>query len=475
MVSIPAPAPAAAPFGGSIVRVNQVTTSSQNETTVAINPTDPRNLVAGSITFETGTGQCAAYASSDRGNTWTHQVLPNAPGQTPGGAPLFTAAGDPVVAFDATGTAYYLCMELIPGPRTQYLWRSTDGGQTWVGPALAMGSPGTPDDDKGHLAVDEHPSSPHAGNVYAAATSSPCGAGDLRFARSTTGGTSFQPDQKVNDAAAIAFAGNIAVAADGAVYVAWRQMTPCGPTQSTAGIMMDKSVDGGQSFGALTGGTDRPVRLGPIVAGVRPDSGRGNGNPVLGTHPTDPNTVYALWAEDPSGIDDSDVFFARSFDGGNNWSAPIRVSDDANPAGEFFSQFWPTMAVDPSDGEIDIIWYSDQNDANRTDSSPLVDVYFASSTDGGTGFSASVRLTPASSTMGGFFGDYVGIDSLGGVAHPVWTDTTFGGPGGQDVATTHVGVQPRLAIDDVTVVEGDAATTPRRRLWSPSRRHPTGR
>ncbi|MGH3116717.1 MAG: sialidase family protein [Gaiellales bacterium] len=267
-MSIPAPAPAAAPFGGSIVRVNQVTTSSQNETTVAINPTDPRNLVAGSITFETGTGQCAAFASSDRGNTWTHQVLPNAPGQTPGGAPLVTAAGDPVVASDAIGTAYYLCMELIPGPRTQYLWRSTDGGQTWVGPALAMGSPGTTDDDKGHLAVDEHPSSPHAGNVYAAATSSPCGAGDLRFARSTTGGTSFQPDQKVNDAAAIAFAGNIAVAADGAVYVAWRQMTPCGATQSTAGIMMDKSVDGGQSFGALTGGTDRPVRLGPIVAGA---------------------------------------------------------------------------------------------------------------------------------------------------------------------------------------------------------------
>jgi len=430
------PGQAAAPFGGALVQVNQVSQGNQDETTIAINPTNPRNLVAGSITNETGTGQCAAYASMDRGKTWTHQVLPN--------ATTFTAGGDPVVAFDANGTAYYLCMNLFgntggnPNGYTQYVWRSTDSGQSWVGPALAIGSASTTD-DKGHLAVDDHAGSSFSGNVYAVATRDPCGPGQLRFARSIDGGMSFQPDQQVNDAAAIAFNGNIATGADGTVYVSWGELTPCGPTQSLYAIMIDKSADGGQSFGALNGGNDHAIRIGDLVEGVRPDPDRGGSTAILGTHPTDPNIVYAVWAEDPTGIDDSDIMFSSSLDGGNTWSTPSRVNDDVNPTGEFFSQFWPTIAVDPSDGEIDIIWYSDQNDPDRNDATPLIDLYFTSSNNGGSSFAPSIRLTPASSTRAGFFGDYIGIDSLGGVAHPIWTDTTFLPGVDQNVATTQVG------------------------------------
>lgn len=442
---------AAAPFGGAIVQVNQVTQNSQAETTIAINPTNPRNLVAGSITYETGDGQCAAYSSTDRGKTWMHQVLPNAPN--------FNDGGDPSVAFDANGTAYYLCMDDhgttggTPNGRTQYMWRSTDGGQNWVGPVLAIGSPAT-FDDKGHLAVDARPGSPYLGNVYAVATRDPCGSGELRFARSTDSGLSFQPDQKINDAAAIAFSGNIAIGADGAVYVSWGEVTPCPPPPqvgSITAIMIDKSTNGGQSFGALAGGTDHAVRIGDIVEIVRPvgDNRAGASMASLGAHPTDPNIVYAVWAEDPAGIDDSDVMFSRSLDGGNTWSSPIRVNDDGNPAGEFFSQFWPTMAVDPSDGEIDIVWYSDQNDPNRNDNTALVDVYFTSSTDDGLSFSPSVRLTPSSSTYTYFFGDYIDIDSRGRVAHPIWTDTTFFTDNDQNVATTQVGgADLRISKDD---------------------------
>jgi uncharacterized repeat protein (TIGR01451 family) len=453
---------AAAPFGGATVRVNQVTTNAQDETTIAVNPTNPRNLVAGSITYETGTGQCAAYSSMDRGKTWTQQVLPN--------APPFTASGDPVVAFDANGTAYFLCMNLFPSGsafRTQYVLRSTDGGQSWGAPVLALGSPST-DDDKGTMAVDDHPGSPFTGNVYVAATRGPCGPGELRFSRSTTGGAAFVPDQKVNDSAAIAFGGNIAVGADGAVYVSWGQLTPCGAGQSMNAIMVDKSTDGGQSFGALTGGTDHPIRIGDLLEGVRPEPNRGGSTAVLGTNPTDPNVVYAVWPEDPAGVDDSDVMFARSLDGGNTWSAPLRVNVDVNPAGEFFSQFWPTMAVDPSDGEIDIVWYSDQNDPNRTDTTPLVDLYFRSSSDGGTSFGPAMRVSSASSTMPtfqtfNFFGDYIGIDSYGGVAHPVWTDTTFGGPGDQNVATTQVGgADLRVSMTD----SSDPAVAGRQLVYS---------
>ncbi len=438
LLSGAAPARAAAPFGGKVVLVNQdATTLDQNETTIAINPTNPRNLVAGSITFETGAGECAAYASTDRGKTWTHQVLPNAAG--------FLLAGDPVVAFDRSGTAYFLCMNLNRDgagnaiQHTQYVYRSTDGGQVWGAPVIAIGSAMANTDDKGHLAVDDHASSAFAGNVYVANTR--LNTGKIRFARSTDGGLSFLPDQPVNDAD-IGFPANIAVGVDGAVYVSWARELSGSPGDSVA-IMLDKSTDGGATFGALTGGTDHQIKAGGVVddGEVRAYPLRGNGSPVLGTHPADPNVVYAVWAQDPPGTDDSDVVFSRSLDGGNTWLSPIRVNKDVNPAGEFFSQFWPTIAVDPTDGEIDVVWYSDVNDPNRTDATPLVDLYFASSTDGGASFGPSVRVSPTSSSPqpSGFFGDYIGIDALGGVAHPIWTDTTLGGQGDQDVATTQVG------------------------------------
>jgi uncharacterized repeat protein (TIGR01451 family) len=430
--AIVAPIRAAAPFGGPVIQVNQdATTSNQNETTVAINPTNPRNLVAGSITFETGAGECAAYASTDRGKTWTHQVLPNAPG--------FTLAGDPVVAFDRNGTAFFLCMNLMAGnvQHTQYVYRSINGGQTWLAPVIAIGTAGANTDDKGHMAVDDHAGSLFVGNVYVANTR--LNGGTIRFARSTDGGLSFLPDQPVNDAD-IGFPANIAVGVDGAVYVSWARELAAAPGDSIA-IMIDKSTDGGATFGALSGGIDHQIQAGGIVDGgeVRPYPPRGNGSPYLGTHPTDPNIVYIGWAEDPPGIDDSDVMFSRSLDGGNTWQPPVRVNDDVNPASEFFSQFWPNMAVDPTDGEIDIVWYSDQNDPNRSDGTPLTDVYFSSSTNSGVSFGPSVRVSTGSSIPSGFFGDYIGIDALGGVAHPIWTDTTLGGQGDQDVATTQVG------------------------------------
>ena len=52
--------------------------------------------------------------------------------------------------------------------------------------------------------------------------------------------------------------------------------------------------------------------------------------------------------------------FARSTDGGNTWGAAIRVNDDVNPAGDFHSQFFPWMAVDPIDGSINVVWYDDR-------------------------------------------------------------------------------------------------------------------
>jgi uncharacterized repeat protein (TIGR01451 family) len=421
---------AAPPLGGANIQVNQdLGGRAQNETTIAINRIDSDNLVGGANDYRNGDTECGVYTSSDRGDTWTDQILPRVAG--------FAQAGDPGVAVDANGRFYYLCMNFNRNNNdaTQYVHKSLDDGQTWGPAILAAGSPMANFDDKGHIAVDNASFTPNRGNVYVSV--SRLGTGKIRFNRSTDGGATFDgcpaacSDQPVNDGVDSVSGSNITVGVDGAVYVAWFN-------GSNTAIEVDKSTDGGGSFGADV--TIRSMNAG-IGGGVRP-LGRVNSFPVIKAHHSNASIVYAVWAEDPPGTDDSEILFSRSLDGGANWDPPVRVNDDINPAGDFHSQFFPWMAVDPTDGEIDIVWYDDRDDPDRTDGTPLVDLYFASSTDEGLSFSINKRISTQSSdpTTNGFvppfFGDYNGIDSLDGVAHPLWTDSSTGD---QDAFTTQVG------------------------------------
>ena len=271
------------------------------------------------------------------------------------------------MAFDSAGHGFYLCMNFNRNANdaTQYVYKSFDGGDTWGPGILAAGSPNANFDDKGHIAVDARPGSPFNGNVYVAFAR--LNTGEVKFNRSTDGGNSFTgcpgacADFAVNGVSGGSGA-NIAVGAAGTVYLGWNRNYNDG-TNDRAQIRVDRSTDGGLTFGADvvirdfirdSTGSGRPA--------VRPID-RVNFFPSFGASPTDDNIVYAVWMDDVPGIDDSDTYFARSTDGGATWSAPKRINDDVNPVGDFHSQFFPWLSVDPVDGEIDIVWYDDRNDA----------------------------------------------------------------------------------------------------------------
>ena len=89
---------------------SQVTNIPQanNEPSIAVNPTDPLNIVAASNDYGSPRGDawCGFYATFDGGETWERGLIPGADGQRGETLWNFAGGGDPVLAFGPNGDCY---------------------------------------------------------------------------------------------------------------------------------------------------------------------------------------------------------------------------------------------------------------------------------------------------------------------------------------------------------------------------------
>src|SRR5258708_3691280 len=173
----------------------------QSETSIAINPSDQSQIVAGSN--EIFRLPMRGYFSSDGGFGWGGVDLPLPPPLTINGTDF---GSDPSVAWDTHGNVFYAYIVVffsngfpngvaINGTEMAVA-RSSDGGRTWKSTFFALERGQTKFDDKPYIAVADNPSSPHRATIYVAWARFDGGASSfngVRVSPSPPGGTDFPP------------------------------------------------------------------------------------------------------------------------------------------------------------------------------------------------------------------------------------------------------------------------------------------
>lgn len=165
-------------------------------------------------------------------------------------------------------------------------------------------------------------------------------ASDLRFARSTDGGRSFEPAIYVNDDAGGPPASHtfhdLVVAPDGTIYVSW--IDGRDPDRGSR-IRVARSSDGGRSFGPSTVVDDEeacPCCRTALALGPRGE-------------------LYIAWRKVFEGSI-RDIVLARSTDGGRSFGPPVRVHEDDWDF-EACPHAGPAVEVDDG-GRIHVAWYT---------------------------------------------------------------------------------------------------------------------
>jgi hypothetical protein len=381
----------------------------QGETTIAINPTNPANMIAGSNNLGPSSilGVTEAYWTKDGGNTWTAVDL--------GGQ------GDPGVVFDRAGNAYFSFIDSNFGISVR---KSTDGGTTWA-PAVQVAASPTPSfgvEDKPAIAVGPDHSNTAIDRIYVGWDD---GVGDvLQVASSGDGGATWTAPVTVDGQTNEIYA-QPSVGPDGTFYIAWDNFSNAGSSK----IMFSSSLNDGSTFSTPVIAATSTINLfNPTRYTIPAQPTRGiAADPSIAVEQSGPNAgrIYLTCTSAPISHDATNIYLIASDNRGGAWTAlapaPVKVNDDTTSNSHFFS----ALAIDPSNGTVSLAWYDARNDHRNQ----RVDVYFQSYSSAGVPSGANVKVTTATSDESNpktnnpnQYGDYMGIAASAGFAFPVWTD-----------------------------------------------------
>lgn len=417
------------------------TNNARSESSVAINPNNPNQIVAASKKFaniHTYDFTLATEYSTDGGQTW-HASPALA---LPAGATVMT---DPTLAWDDANNVFLVGLTGYNPPTWTtigiVIYKSSDGGASWSQPKPIHNSP---NDDKQWAAGDTHPTSPFHGHVYTVWDNN-----GIAFARTTDHGATWTG---TSGAAGVQIApGNtvypeITVSDNGTVYVV--------STDARSLVAMLVSTDGGASFHSApnpaTGITTLEAAL-PAVDQQFPELPGGTfrviSDPTVAAYG---DIILVAWSDYRDRA--ARIYYVRSVDGGSTWSTPSGQRLDTATVPSDFHHIMPQMVVDQL-GVFGCVYYEFGPKPTKN----LIDVVLSLSADEGVTFGRSVLTTqPWDPTVDApwshgdphvtFIGDYMGLDASPQGFQPVWTDTRTGI---QELFTTTVPADLGLCIVEV--------------------------
>jgi len=408
------------------------------ENAIAVNPTNPQNLVTMSTLSDAAYGLFEAV-SFDGGQSWTTRIIGD-------GDRLGKACCDEQLAFDRFGNLWMAYLrnhsKLVP------IGLSTDGGKTFKR-AAAVSLPvaqqseslGSAQPPKGAKVGADHPApdqpsiatGPHS--VWVSFTSYPSKVVQASGARVSGLGVhgEFTTPESVPTTAGRGNYGDTAVGPGGEVMAIYQ------------------SKDGGESGAKIYTALD-PDGLGPA----------GFTNPRFLAHtnvggfdyiPAKPNRsidaeaslawdrsggpydgrVYATFVQERGDeSNDTNVLFQHSDDGGATWTSPARLNDDHGTT----SQFDEAIAVDQATGFLGVAWYDARNDLGAggpgdTDGLPNDDVqiWATLSRSGGASFVPNFQVSEGTSSAPAAndyfdFGDYTHAAFQSHRFYTLWSDNS---------------------------------------------------
>lgn len=379
------------------------------EPSIAVNPLNPDQVV--------GAFQDNAHIaySTDAGKHWQ---LAN--GIAP---PDWRVSGDVSVTYDNKGHAI-ICYMAFDKLGTFSYWahnssrnglhirRSLDGGLTWekddIPIILQPDETTVPWEDKPYIIADDS-QGPYAGDLYVGWTRWNIADSQILLSRSTDDGQTWSKPIEVDNVRGLprddngALEGFAAVVGpDSTLYAVWADGNH---------IVFTASHDGGKTFSR----TQNIIDTAPIMFQVQAVA-RSNGFPQISIDPRkgQGERLYVTWSDYRNG--GVDVFCSTSADHGATWSPAVRVNTD--PLHDGADHYFQWMAVDPSDGSVDVVFYDRRGDPQNRKQI----VVLARSTDAGKSFENYAWTDEPFDAQGVFIGDYTGLTALNGKVYGIWTE-----------------------------------------------------